>query len=210
MARVPKLLARKHESEALDYKVKHPRATWQEVADHVGLGSPGAAYDAVYRPIRKSVAANVEDMRDLLNAGLNTMIETNWGFATNDIELVLGMIGKGKDAEPMLDEDGRRVAFVMPSKAMLDSQDKIMAAYKQQSDLFGLKHSDGVAERQVALQEQQVELFAMGVRAVLDALDLTPEQKAREPEIVAKQLALVAGQAIDVTSSVKEQVGNSE
>jgi proline racemase len=50
----------------------------------------------------------------------------------------------------------------------------------------------GLAERQVRLAEKQAVLFAAGMRAVLDALNLTPEQKALEPKIVAEQFAMLA------------------
>lgn len=51
----------------------------------------------------------------------------------------------------------------------------------------------GVAERQVALAEQQGSLVAGAVRAILDALGLSPEQWARVPDVVPAQLRLLAG-----------------
>ena len=42
----------------------------------------------------------------------------------------------------------------------------------------------GIAERQVKLAEQQGALLAGAVQRILDALDLTPEQRARVPEVV--------------------------
>lgn len=42
----------------------------------------------------------------------------------------------------------------------------------------------GIAERQVKLAEQQGQLLAKAIRCVLDALDLSHEQKARIPEVV--------------------------
>jgi hypothetical protein len=42
----------------------------------------------------------------------------------------------------------------------------------------------GIAERQVKLAEQQGALLASAVQRILDALDLTPQQRARVPEVV--------------------------
>lgn len=54
----------------------------------------------------------------------------------------------------------------------------------------------GVEERRVRLAEQQGELVATVIRRILDALDLTPAQQARVPEVVPAQLrALAGGQA---------------
>jgi hypothetical protein len=53
--------------------------------------------------------------------------------------------------------------------------------------------SAGLKEREVRLAERQVELFARALRAVLDDLDLTPEQKRREREVVTRQIELLAG-----------------
>lgn len=51
----------------------------------------------------------------------------------------------------------------------------------------------GVAERQVRLAETQGSLVAGAVRAILDALNLTPDQQALVPTVVPAQLRLLAG-----------------
>lgn len=48
--------------------------------------------------------------------------------------------------------------------------------------------SAGVAERQVKLAENQAELLATAVRAILGGLNLTPEQWELAPRVVATQL----------------------
>lgn len=53
----------------------------------------------------------------------------------------------------------------------------------------------GVEERRVRLAEQQGDLVAAVIRRILHALDLTPEQTARVPEIVPRELRLIAGGA---------------
>lgn len=50
----------------------------------------------------------------------------------------------------------------------------------------------GVAERQVRVEEQKGELFAVAVRAILDGLNLTPEQWELAPTVVATQLRALA------------------
>jgi hypothetical protein len=51
----------------------------------------------------------------------------------------------------------------------------------------------GIAERQVRMAEAQGELLAGVIRRVLDALDLTPEQAARVPQIVPAELRAILG-----------------
>jgi hypothetical protein len=50
----------------------------------------------------------------------------------------------------------------------------------------------GLAERQVRLAEQQGTLLASVIRAVLDDLDLSPEQAAKVAEVVPRHLRAVA------------------
>lgn len=51
----------------------------------------------------------------------------------------------------------------------------------------------GVEERRVKLAEQQGELVAGAIRAILADLQLTAEQSARVPEVVPRHLRLLAG-----------------
>lgn len=51
----------------------------------------------------------------------------------------------------------------------------------------------GVAERQVKLAENQAELLATAVRAILTGLNLTPEQWELAPTVVATQLRAISG-----------------
>lgn len=53
----------------------------------------------------------------------------------------------------------------------------------------------GIEERRVKLAEQQGELVAQAIRAILEDLQLTPEQAARVPEVVPRRLRLLAGGA---------------
>lgn len=53
----------------------------------------------------------------------------------------------------------------------------------------------GVQERQIKLAEQEGALVAEVIKAILDQLDLSPEQVARVPEVVPAQLRLLARNA---------------
>jgi len=213
-ARTTSIQTRVLEAEALALKLNESDLTYDEIAERLGVNSRVRAFQLVNNPLKRTISKHVEEYQALDFSRTEAMIEAVWPFATNDIDKALQYIGKGKDKQPLMCDpnDGEehrhnesgQVCWVLPSQAMISGQQNVIKLLERRAKYGGLDHSDKMAERQVQLQEQQVELFAMGVRAVLDALDLTPEQKAREPEIVAKQLALVAGQAIDVTSSVKE------
>lgn len=52
----------------------------------------------------------------------------------------------------------------------------------------------GVEERQVRLAEQQAQSIVTAVQAALDALELTPEQAAKAPDVIASLLRAVAGE----------------
>jgi hypothetical protein len=53
----------------------------------------------------------------------------------------------------------------------------------------------GIAERQVRIAEQQGQMLAKVINRVLDALDLTGEQKARVPEVVPRILRSISSAA---------------
>ncbi|MFC8732164.1 hypothetical protein ACFT5B_06880 [Luteimicrobium sp. NPDC057192] len=53
----------------------------------------------------------------------------------------------------------------------------------------------GVEERRVRLAEQQGDLVALAITRILAALDLTPDQQARVPEVVPRELRVIAGGA---------------
>lgn len=205
MSRNTALKARINEAEALALRLNEPGITYDEIAERLGLASRQSAHEAVNRPLRRTIAKNAEEYLAVDLARTEAMLEAVWGLATNQPEVALQYTGKGADREPLLSpETGEHIAYVIPAKHLIESQQNVIKLLERRAKYGGLDHSDKMAERQVQLQESQVELFAMGIRAVLDALDLTPEQKAREPEIVARQLALVAGQAIETTATKVE------
>ena len=50
----------------------------------------------------------------------------------------------------------------------------------------------GIEERRIRLAEQQGQLVAQAIRAILAALNLTAEQEARVPEVVPRHLRALA------------------
>lgn len=56
-------------------------------------------------------------------------------------------------------------------------------------------HDMGIAEREIRLAEAQGALLAGAISRILDALDLSPSQRARVPEVVPGVLLAVAGEA---------------
>lgn len=56
-------------------------------------------------------------------------------------------------------------------------------------------HDMGIAEQQIRLAEGQGQMLAEAIRRILDALNLTPEQQGRVPEVVPGVLRAIAGGA---------------
>lgn len=56
-------------------------------------------------------------------------------------------------------------------------------------------HDMGIADREIRLAEQQGALIAGAISRILDALDLSPVQRARVPEVVPGVLMEIAGEA---------------
>jgi hypothetical protein len=208
-------VARQHEADALTYKLAHPSATYQDIAEAIGMGSAGAAYEAIHRPLRKAIAANVEDMRDVEAARLDKLIEGLWATATNDIELQFQYIGKGPTKiKAMCDpndgethwhgqDEAGQVCYVIPTDDMIRATDQVQKLIAKKVEIFGLRHADKIAERKQALDEQQQWAFIEGLKAVLEALNLTKEQQAIAPKVIATQLKVIGGKAdaIDTTST---------
>jgi DNA-binding transcriptional MerR regulator len=70
--------------------------------------------------------------------------------------------------------------------------DRVLRIMAQRAQLLGLNHADGVAERQVRLQEQQGVLLATVISRVLDRLELNAEQRALVGVVVPEELLAVS------------------
>lgn len=73
----------------------------------------------------------------------------------------------------------------------LKAIDRILRIAERRARLMGLDHTDGIAERQVRLQEEQGALIAHVISKVLDSLLLTPEQRALVPQVVPREIRAV-------------------
>lgn len=104
-------------------------------------------------------------------------------IAEDDVEaLTWGMtkLKEGGDDRGMTLEAAPNVAYRM----LTDAQERL-------AKFAAAALKAGVQERQIKLAEDQGALVAQVIRAVLDQLDLTPEQAARVPEVVPAQLRLL-------------------
>jgi hypothetical protein len=72
---------------------------------------------------------------------------------------------------------------------------------KHAAQVSSLAINAGLAERMVRIAEKQGEVMATAIQAILEALDLTPSQQDRVPQIVPTIIRQVsAGQPVDITS----------
>ncbi|MDN5687118.1 MAG: hypothetical protein L0G94_10665 [Brachybacterium sp.] len=91
---------------------------------------------------------------------------------------------EGVGPQGPVDTETREAVAPVAYRMLTDAQDRL-AKYAAAA----LKA--GVQERQIKLAEDQGNLVAQVIRAILDQLDLTLEQQARVPEIVPTQLRLL-------------------
>lgn len=93
---------------------------------------------------------------------------------------------EGAGAEGYVNQDTEEAAPHIAYRMLTDAQDRL-AKYATAA------LRAGVEERRVRLAEQQGELVAGAIRAILTDLGLTAEQSARVPEVVPRHLRLLAG-----------------
>lgn len=75
----------------------------------------------------------------------------------------------------------------------LEAVDRVLRIMERRAMLLGLNHADGIAERQVRLAEAQGLLLAGAIKRILDALSLTPQQRALVAQVVPRELRAIAG-----------------
>lgn len=74
----------------------------------------------------------------------------------------------------------------------LGAVDRVLRIFERRARLLGLDHSDGIAERQTTLAEQQGQLLVMVIRGVLGDLQLSPAQMELAEVVVPQHLRAVA------------------
>ncbi|WP_068325020.1 hypothetical protein [Janibacter terrae] len=120
-------------------------------------------------------------------------IVTYWRARVEDVtddDLVWGVTKHedGFGAEGPIDKKTREAGPHVAYRLLTEAQDKL-AAYAAAA----LKA--GIDERRVRIAESQGAAIAGAIRAILDALNLTPEQAELVPQVVPAQLRLLAGDA---------------
>ncbi|MEN3123257.1 hypothetical protein [Janibacter sp. LM] len=118
-------------------------------------------------------------------------IVTYWRARVEDVtddDLVWGVTKHedGFGAEGPIDKKTHEAGPHVAYRLLTEAQDKL-AAYAAAA----LKA--GIDERRVRIAESQGAAIAGAIRAILDALNLTPEQAELVPQVVPAQLRLLAG-----------------
>lgn len=137
-------------------------ADFQQIADRLGYRNKSSAYRACQAAMANLTKEPAEDVLNLELARLDAMFVGLWPQART---------GDPGAVQQCLRIQERRAKYLG-----LDDYEARMA---------------DVAERHQALAEQQGELLAGVVRRVLDALDLSDEQRSRAPEVAARELRAV-------------------
>ncbi|WP_181871037.1 hypothetical protein [Sphaerisporangium album] len=81
--------------------------------------------------------------------------------------------------------------------------DRVLKTMAAINELFGLRHSDGIAERQTRMAEEQAAQVLGVLGRVFDRLNLTPEQRALLGRVVPEELAAVAALEADAVLDVE-------
>lgn len=68
---------------------------------------------------------------------------------------------------------------------------QVRGLLEQYSKLWGLNHSDGIAERQMKLNEALGGLVVTAIERILDSLSLSPEQRELADVVVPRELRAV-------------------
>jgi len=166
---------------------------FEDIAEAVGYESRGAAYTAVMRAIKRDTVADIAEIRDVELARIDALFESLWGIAMEDPQLIEQWVDK-KRTHPLLDEDGRQYVYVVPSLAKLEAISRALKLMERRSRYLGLDHADGIAERQLVINQKIGELLAEGIPAILEGLNLTAKQKAAAPKVIeATMLRLATG-----------------
>jgi hypothetical protein len=192
MARAPKATIRQRERQAVALHLAGKK--FDEIAELVGYADRAAAYNATMRAIKRETVEDIEEIRNVEVARIDTMLESIWPVAVEDPEWVR-QFADAKKVVPLHDDEGREVVFVIPSDAKLEAIAKIIRLMERRARYLGLDHADGLAERLTKLREQESELIVQFMTAVMDEVGLTDEQRAKLEPAMQRQLRVVNGEA---------------
>ena len=77
----------------------------------------------------------------------------------------------------------------------LAAVDRVLKISERRARLLGLDHADGIAERQLQLEQDKVRLVAVAFGRALDAVDLTAEQREQMTRVLLEELRAEAAAA---------------
>lgn len=173
-----------------DAKAAHLRSegkTYRQIAETLGYSDKGEAWRGVQRakadiarqPVEKLIETEAAQLDDLYAAALDILDREH-------IMVSHGKIVRGDNGEPLLDD--------APRLAAIDRARQLRESYRK------LHGADAPKQLSVAL-EQRLDLEAAtvadAVTAALDALDLTPEQRAAATQAAQARLLSTAPENTD-------------
>ena len=88
----------------------------------------------------------------------------------------------------------------------LAAVDRVLRISERRARLLGLDHSDGIAERQLHLEQEKVRLVAVAVGRMFDALELTAEQREAGTRVLLAELRDASGPGGDRPEVVAGEV----
>lgn len=97
-----------------------------------------------------------------------------------------------RDVEALRLDRLQLAAWPQALRGDLPSIDRVLRIMERRARLLGLDHSDGVAERQMRLNEQTGGMVVNVIARVLEGLALTDEQRRLADEVVPRELRAVA------------------
>jgi hypothetical protein len=181
---------------------------FREIADELGYTDPSTARATVLRGLRKQLAKDAPEVADKVAGRTVAMIRALWPIAMGDLDLVPQWIGFGDNRRPATDPDGKQYVYVVPTMAMLEAQKMVQKHDKTLRDLYGTDHAHGIAERQVQLQEKQVDFLEQLIQALMESKEvgLTTEQKNAAMALLDQQLG--GGEPLAIEAAKPENAGD--
>ena len=152
-------------SKAMDM-VKQGGYTWDQIAEETGYASRGSAHRAVKNELAKLTTGSAEELVQIELARLDALQNALWDRA---------MKGAAKT----------QVAAVR----------QILGVMLRRSKLLGLddfeRRTIELAERKHALNNMQSQLVYEFMNRVMNAVNLSPEQRAQLPDVIPGELARI-------------------
>lgn len=182
--------------------------SYRRIAAEMEYQSVASAYEAVQRALKAIVEEPATDVRQLELDRLDAMYEAvvkvleTKHLTVSQGRIIRQEIGIERDDAglPVLDGEGKPIPIYEPLEddaPVLAAVDRMLKIQERRARLLGLdaktQHDMGIAEREVAIAEEQGARLAGVIGRVLDGLELTTEQQQLVAVVVPKELRAVAG-----------------